>query len=624
MIAKNTRIFLAATSILFFSAAALWFLVVGPSRLWIPEDFHYTAQIISQDNFYNEEEQRFSGEQRSATQYEYSVQAVNEDVLTIQNTFDVKTLEGDPIVFVEQEYGVNKKTGAHVEGAGNTNRNGYLFAPHHLEEGEPFTYWHVNYDGPANMEYVGTEYIRGLKVYQYETRYAGVEIDQTENLSFLPGVPEEKHVLLEPHLQIWVEPITGYMVKYTDKTTAYYHDAQTGEKLYPWNQFSNTYTHTSVLAHVEDAAQLKAQWQRHTHTIPLVLVLCGIVFLLIAFVQRKYVVVISVVVFIAVGIGTFIYNRTTEEEPDARFSIGVALWVDSDEFSAVVDGFTNALEEQDWNFDEDIHMTVLRADGDEEQQKKNVQQFLEDDVDVIFSLTTNGTLITKELVEQYAQENNVDPTPIVFGVVTYPVQAGIIESFDNSRNNIVGTRNYVSAEDQYQNFQQVVPNHSVIGFLHRTSEPNSNIQFEEMKSVIEQNGAQIRDLSAENAEELAERLAVLDADIDALYAACDTLLQSEDGNAVYQQFLENSAFPDFSCIEGATSQSSLMSTAADFYDVGELAGEKASFILQGVAPQSLRTDTVARPRILVNTKRLERLGIILPQQFSAQVDEFVD
>ena len=240
-----------------FSAIPVWLFVVFPRLFLLPSDFVYEAEISSVDNFYDEAKGEFLGEQRSVTKFSYNVESSVDNVLTIKNIFDVSTLAGDPIFSVERMYGVDRRTGRHVSGHGDKNRDGYLFAPRNLKKGEPFTYWHINYDGPARMTFAGEETISGLNVYRYESRYEGIDIDQTKNLTYLPGVGVTRGINLDPYLQTWIEPTTGRMIKYKDETAAYFYDLATKERLFPWNKFSNTYANSSIIAQVEVAKQQK-------------------------------------------------------------------------------------------------------------------------------------------------------------------------------------------------------------------------------------------------------------------------------------------------------------------------------------------------------------------------------
>jgi len=70
----------------------------------------------------------------------------------------------------------------------------------------------------------------------------------------LPGVPEERGVKLGNIITLWIEPISGYVVKMEDRSEEYfYFDIKTGKKIAPYNQFLNTYTEQSVRDHVKAA-----------------------------------------------------------------------------------------------------------------------------------------------------------------------------------------------------------------------------------------------------------------------------------------------------------------------------------------------------------------------------------
>jgi len=229
-----------------FLTIPLWSFVVAPKLLELPADFSFAAEVVSVDNFYDEERGVYTGGVFSKTNYVYFATGEKDGALIVKNIFDVRTSDGEPVFSTERLYGINRKTGAHVASSGDKNRDGYLFAPRNLKKGESYTYWHVNYDGPAQMTFVGEEGILGLKTFHFETSYEGVPIDQTVDLGFLPGVGETRGVALDPHLEVWVEPLTGRLIKYQDETTAYYYDLETGEWLHPWNKFSNTFHERSV------------------------------------------------------------------------------------------------------------------------------------------------------------------------------------------------------------------------------------------------------------------------------------------------------------------------------------------------------------------------------------------
>lgn len=236
------------------------FLLIIPVSWWIllpyaekiPDNFTYKADVFSVDNLYNESEKRFQGPVFSNSNFSYESKGIENGTLLIKNSFDVKKLNGEKIFLVERLYGINQKTGEHVNGKGDQNRKGFLFAPKDSKK-EKYTYWHVNYNSPAEMVYQNTEVIAGLEVYHYLCHF---KADQTENLHFLPGVPKTRGVELDIKLETWIDPKTGFLIKYEDYTTAWYYDIKTKKRIHPWNRFHNEYQKNSIIANVK-----KAQFQ---------------------------------------------------------------------------------------------------------------------------------------------------------------------------------------------------------------------------------------------------------------------------------------------------------------------------------------------------------------------------
>ncbi len=225
----------------------------------IPDDFHYQADITSVDNFYDEWLGDFQGEQYSNTKFSYELVSKNWSVFTIKNIFHVTAPDGKTIFKTEPLYGIDSFTWKHVSWFGDKNREGYLFAPRWLNKEQNFPYWHVSNNKTITMKYVGERLLYGLHVLKYESVYHW-PLDQTEFMHHLPGVPQERGVKLGNIVTMWIEPVSGYVVKLEDRSEEYfYFDIKTGQKIAPYNQFLNTYTEQSVRNHVKIALENKKE-----------------------------------------------------------------------------------------------------------------------------------------------------------------------------------------------------------------------------------------------------------------------------------------------------------------------------------------------------------------------------
>lgn len=90
----------------------------------------------------------------------------------------------------------------------------------------------------------------------------------------LPDVPEKRGVKLNNGVNLWIEPVSGYVVKMEDYSREYYfYDIKTGQKLAPYNQFLNTYSEQSVREHVKRASDEKNKFIIVQKVIPSVLIL---------------------------------------------------------------------------------------------------------------------------------------------------------------------------------------------------------------------------------------------------------------------------------------------------------------------------------------------------------------
>lgn len=314
------RVLFFLLSLVLVGIIPFWIWLIAPWLTRLSEDFSYRADIISTDNFYDEAVQAFSGKKRTVTNFSYEVTGQQQGNLIVKNVFDVHAITGEPIFTVEHLYGIDPITGKHVAGFGDKDREGYLFAPRRTgflrqtQDKAPFTYWHVNYDGPAHMTFAGEENLLGLPVYRYETHYAGVKIDQTKNLSNLPSVGITRGIELEPYLQLWIEPTSGHLIKYKDDTVAYYYDLTTGQRLNPWNHFSNTYTTDSVRQQVELAKAEKRTMNLVEVIIPTLLTLLAVLIMVFGYrktIVHKLLVVVAIVTVTCIGAGLWLIPKFT-------------------------------------------------------------------------------------------------------------------------------------------------------------------------------------------------------------------------------------------------------------------------------------------------------------------------
>lgn len=291
--------------------------------------------------------------------------------------------------------------------------------------------------------------------------------------------------------------------------------------------------------------------------------------------------------------------------------IGVLRWVSNEEYDRNIDGFKDALSEKGFVEDVDIEYIIANAELNETTQRAMVEDILPR-VEMVYSLATAGTLIVKEMVKN---------KPVVFSIITYPVESGIINSLNYSDSNLVGTRNYVPVEKQIEFILTIDPNVKKIGFVHRQGERNSEIQLKEFSANSKQKGIELVEIAPLRVSETEKAIENTIDKVDVLYIACDTLIETGGAEiAIKQGNLKRK--PVFSCNKSGVRKGALAGIVVDFYTMGYLAGKKAAAILSGTPMKELRTETTTEYTI-INVNTALYVNLTIPNQIMDRADEIV-
>ncbi|MBM3300119.1 MAG: ABC transporter substrate-binding protein, partial [Deltaproteobacteria bacterium] len=227
-------------------------------------------------------------------------------------------------------------------------------------------------------------------------------------------------------------------------------------------------------------------------------------------------------------------------------------------------------------------------------------------VDLVYSLTTPGTTIIKDVMPP--------TTPVVFSIVTYPVQQGFIKSYESSGTNLVGTSNYVELDNYVKLRKALLPQLKTLAIFHRKGEPNSKIQADEMRRLSEKEGIQVLDLQPESIGDVRKMALELVGKVDAFMTTTDTLMQGGGEQALIEVSLDKK-IPILSSNKAGIEQGSTFGPVADFYVLGKMSGEMAVKILrENAKPSDLKSRIQEPPLILVNRKSAAILGIAIPDK----------
>lgn len=296
-----------------------------------------------------------------------------------------------------------------------------------------------------------------------------------------------------------------------------------------------------------------------------------------------------------------------------KIKIGISLWDTNPEYAKNVAAFKAELANKGFIEGKNVEFITETPRAKKNAVEEIIKKFIHQKVALIFVQTTPATLVTK---------NMTSSIPIVFSIVTYPVEANVIQDYASSGNNLVGTRNYVPMAKQYETLRKLGIQGKRFAFVHRTNEPNSTIQFHEFEELAKQEKIEIIEMNVSSKEEVFKLLESNRSRFDVVFSACDTLIQTGGEDEVIR-FVTKYAYPDFACLASGVQKGSLIGNVADFVSIGSSAGELASKILRGEKPSSLKTQGFERDNIIINMKRAEELKIKVPNSVLSSANEVV-
>lgn len=283
-----------------------------------------------------------------------------------------------------------------------------------------------------------------------------------------------------------------------------------------------------------------------------------------------------------------------------EFTIGLSVWSG---YPESIRGFKDGLASEGLLEGDHVRFIQGEAGADKNLQSAIAEKFKAEKVNLVYSLTTPGTTIVKSVMPE--------TTPVVFSIVTYPADSGLIEDFEYSGNNLVGTSNYIPLHHYINLLKAILPKAKRVAVFHRKGEPNSKIQASNMLRHLKREGISVIDIEAENIEQVKAKGNELIGSVDAFITTTDTLMQSGGESALVEISLMN-GIPILSSNKTGIEGGASFGPVADFYILGKMSGKKAAEILiNKTPPTKIESELQDPPIALVNRKSIEKLGIKL-------------
>lgn len=314
------------------------------------------------------------------------------------------------------------------------------------------------------------------------------------------------------------------------------------------------------------------------------------------------------VVLLLIVINTFFYiscPTLRAATADKLYTVAMITWRGD---TPAERGFLDGLQ----HFGYDIHCIKYPVNQKIKQLDTAITTLKKDKVDLIYVF---GTTATKHVLRE------ITDTPVVFNIVTRPVESEIIANWESSGNNATGVSSMVPIIHQLETLKKII-SFSTLGIIYNPLEQNSLIQRNITKGLEAQLHFKLFEFNITKDSSVPKILEGIHTIVDAVYLPSDSMVKIR-GKDIMSEVNEQK-IPSLSAMEDVVvKDAGLIGLVPDYYLLGRLASEKAHHIFLGKKPSLVPTSTLDHFNITVNMNTAQKVGINIPTSILVMADTIV-
>ena len=281
------------------------------------------------------------------------------------------------------------------------------------------------------------------------------------------------------------------------------------------------------------------------------------------------------------------------------FRIGISQFITHQSLDATREGFVDELAKQGYVEGENIEINLQNAQG-EQRNLKTISQQLAESSDVVLAIATPSA---------QSLANTTQTTPVIFSAVTDPVSAKLVESREHPGGNVTGTSDQSSdaISTQINLIKKVLPKAKSIGILYTQSEPNSVVQKDEAKRLLEEKGFTVVEktiLDSNNVKAAAESLMT---EVDMVFVPTDNIISSTM-ETVKQVSIKHKV-PVFGGSTEMVAVGGLYNYGTNYEELGRQTARMLIRVLKGEKPENIAVELPEKLELHTNQEMATALGI---------------
>jgi putative ABC transport system substrate-binding protein len=234
-------------------------------------------------------------------------------------------------------------------------------------------------------------------------------------------------------------------------------------------------------------------------------------------------------------------------------------------------------------------------------------------------------LVTVAISHAAAAKQVAGSVPVIFTLVSDPVQLGFVASYASSKNNFTGVSNTVAplSGKRLELLKQLVPGIKRALTMVTVKETIAQKSFQFLDESAKKFGIQLIRRDVTTKEDIEKVLVETPkGSVDAIIHSPAILLRNHISLIVEKANKDRLPFGVHT--EELVKKGALVSYGEDNRLIGIQAARLVVKVLKGVSPSDIPIETPDRPLLVVNRTTAKTIGLRIPREFLERVDRFVE
>ena len=280
-----------------------------------------------------------------------------------------------------------------------------------------------------------------------------------------------------------------------------------------------------------------------------------------------------------------------------------------------LDAFRQGLRELGYIEEKNIVVEYRYADGKVDRVAELATELVGLNVDVIVTYQTPSVLALKKASATI---------PIVFAMLSFPIENGIVANFARPGGNATGLT--VLSEElngkRLELLKEAAPNVTRIGVLSNLANPTQSLEWKEIQAAAQGLGLKLQSLGVRSAKDFDSVFkAALEKRTQALINLPEALLVEQLNRIV--EFAAKNKLPAIYSSPEFVQAGGLMSYSPIITDLWRRAATYVDKILKGAKPGDLPVERPTKFHFLINLKTAKQIGLTIPPNVLARADRVV-